>query len=73
MTDHVRITEEEWQAVHLAARALREVGGGLSRSGAETLATESIRNAAVLEALGRRSVVMTAMDSCPEPGIERER
>jgi hypothetical protein len=42
----VRITEAEWQALYLASRALREVGAGLTRSGAADLAAESYLSAA---------------------------
>jgi hypothetical protein len=62
----VVITEEEWQALHLASHALRDVGAGLRRPGAEELALESVRNADVLEALGRRAIVAAGCDNTAE-------
>jgi hypothetical protein len=59
----VVITEEEWQALHLASRALREVGAGLRRTGAEELALETLRNADTLEALERRAIVAASCES----------
>jgi hypothetical protein len=62
----VVITEEEWHALYLASRTLREVGAGLRRTGAEALAQESVRNADILEALERRAIVGASCDTTAE-------
>ncbi len=62
----VLVTHGEWQALLLGSRALREVGAGLRRAGAEELAAESDRNADALERLGHRAVVAAAPDRAEE-------
>jgi hypothetical protein len=67
------IIEAEWQAIYLASGALREVGAGLTRSGAADLAAESYLSAATLEGLGRRAIVKAARDSQRSAELEAER
>jgi hypothetical protein len=58
--DEVFLTEAEWRAVLIGARALRQVGAALSRSDARTLADECAHGADVLAGLARRAVVRAA-------------
>ena len=65
------ITEGEWRAALLGARALSEVGAGLRSSGADELARECDRNAAELEGLARRATVAAHRDAGAEMEAER--
>jgi hypothetical protein len=57
MADDVLLTDAEWRATLMGARALRAVSASQSRAGADTLARERARDADVLEGLARRAVV----------------
>ncbi len=67
------ISETEWQAVLLGARALREIGAGLRSRGADELARECDSNVAELEGLARRATVAADRDPVSErDGLDRE-
>jgi hypothetical protein len=65
------ITEAEWQAVLLGARALSEVGAWLRSGGAYELARECDRNAAELEGLARRATIAAHREAGAEMEAER--
>ncbi len=70
--DDLVITETEWQAVLLGARALREIGDGLRSSGADDLAGECDSNVAELEGLARRATVAAGRNPVGErDGLHR--
>ena len=71
--DDLVITETEWQAVLLGARALREIRDGLQSCGADELAEECDSNVAELEGLARRATVAAHRAPVRErAGLDRE-
>ena len=69
--DLVVITEAEWQAVVLGARALREVATGYRAHGHEDLAAECDGHVAELLGLAMRATVAASRDN-NQHGPERQ-